>query len=150
MVTKKNIDTFFESKLKAVIGVSRKKNKFGGMVYTELKKKGFNLVPVNPNTSEIDGDTCFNSIDALPPEVDAAIVLTKRQQTPEVVKQLIDKGISNIWLQQESETPDAIALVNEKGTNLVHGKCIFMFAEPVTGFHNFHRGLARLFGRLPK
>lgn len=150
MVTAKNIETFFESRCKAVVGVSRSKKKFGRMVFDELKKKNYNVLPVNPGAAEIDGLPCYNTIEALPPEVDAAIVLTKRQETKEVVEKLLAKGIKNIWIQQECDTPEALALAASQDVNLIHGKCVFMFAAPVTGMHKFHRNLAKFFGRLPK
>jgi hypothetical protein len=44
----------------------------------------------------------------------------------------------------------AIEYAVSNKVNLVAGQCILMFAEPVEGFHKFHRNLKKLFGRLPK
>jgi hypothetical protein len=44
----------------------------------------------------------------------------------------------------------AIEYAVSNKVNLVTGQCILMFAEPVEGFHKFHRNLKKLFGRLPK
>ena len=53
MITKKDIEKFLEPKKLAIAGVSRNPKKFGHQVYEELKKKGFEVYPVNPQTSEI-------------------------------------------------------------------------------------------------
>ncbi len=46
----------------AIVGVSRKKSKFGNVIYKELKKKGVNVFGVNPNMENIDGDKCYNNL----------------------------------------------------------------------------------------
>lgn len=150
MITKKQIEEFFSSSQIAVIGVSRNKKKFGYMVYDALKKKSINVVAVNPLADSIDGSKCYKTVEELDEKVEAAVVLTKKPQTFDVVVQLINKGIKQIWIQQESDTPEALAFAQEKGVNLIYGKCIFMFANPVTGIHKFHRSILNLFGKLPK
>ena len=44
----------------------------------------------------------------------------------------------------------ALEMVKDHEVNLIHNKCILMFAEPVKGPHAFHRFLNRLFGSYPK
>ena len=134
----------------AVIGVSRQKKKFGYVAYTELKNKGIHVIPVNNQANEIDGEPCYNSISQLPAEVKSAVVITKKTASLDVVKQLMEKGIHNIWLQPGANTPEAIDYALKHNVNLIHGKCIIMFSEPLGGFHKFHRSLVKLFGGLPK
>jgi len=150
MVTKAQIDEFYSHSDIAIIGVSRNPKKFGYMVYKELKNKGYKVVPVNSNADTIDEAVCYKSIDALPAEVTAAVVLTPKKGTLEPVQQLVQKGIKQIWLQQHSDTPEAKDFAMKNGVNLIYGQCIFMFSEPVVGFHKFHKTLKKLFGGLPK
>lgn len=149
-ITKIQIDTFVSQPVKAVIGVSRNKRKFGYMVFNELRQKGYRLLPVNPHADTIDDVPCYKSIDQLPGEVTAAIVLTPKNNTLDTVQQLINKGIKHIWIQQKAETREAIELALKNQVQLVHGKCIFMFSDPVTGGHKFHKTLLKFFGKLPK
>lgn len=150
MVTKKQIDDFYACNPIAVVGVSRKKQKFGYQVYYELKKKGKTILPVNPNTDKIDDDVCYRDVLSLPENVSAVVLLTRKEQTATVIKDVLAKGIRNIWIQQGAHTPEALELVKQADVNLIHGKCIMMFAEPVGGIHKFHRSLMKLFGMLPK
>ena len=53
MVTLKSINDFLSVKELAIAGVSRNNKKFGGMVFQELKAKGYKLYPVNPNAEMI-------------------------------------------------------------------------------------------------
>jgi len=150
MVTKKDIEKFLEPKKLAIAGVSRNPKKFGYMVYLELKKKGYEVYPVNPNTTDIEGAACYNTVTDLPKDVKHLLILTPKKDTDAVLREAINKGITNIWVQQMSETAETMKIASEYHTEVILKKCIFMFAGPVHGVHKFHRTLAGIFGRLPK
>lgn len=149
-VNKKTIENFFLPRKIAVAGVSRNPKKFGYVIFSELVKKGFELFPVNPNTDEIDGVKCYRQVTELPSEVKSLLIATPKSETDNALRGAINKGIPNIWVQQMSETADTIKIAEEYQVELIHHKCIFMFAEPVGGVHKFHRAMVKLFGGLPK
>jgi predicted CoA-binding protein len=144
------IRAFLEPKEIAVCGVSRNKKKFGRVVYDTLKEKGFKLYGVNPHMTKINGDPCFPDVSHLPGHVKNLYIVTPGKQTEEIVAKAIDKGISNIWIQQMSESSGAIDLAEKHGVALIKKECILKFAEPVTGVHKFHRFITKLFGMYPK
>jgi predicted CoA-binding protein len=151
MITKAQIDEFFKSTNVAVVGVSRNPKKFGCVVFqTLLDKKKYVLYPINPNVEEIGENKCYHDIMSLPADTNGIVILTRKDKTAAVVQQAVDKGIRQIWIQQHCDTPEALKIAGDKGANVIHGKCIMMFAEPVIGFHKFHRSLMGFFGRLPK
>lgn len=150
MTTLEQIESFLAPKKLAVVGASRNPKKFGRVVYEDLKGKGFTVWAVNPNAEKLDADPCYPDIASLPPEVDRVFIVTPPEKTAGNVKQALDKGIRNIWIQQRSDTLEALEMLKDKDVNLIHDKCIFMFAAPVKGAHNFHRFITRLFGRYPK
>jgi predicted CoA-binding protein len=148
-MTKEKIQQFFASKQIAVVGVSENKVKFGGSLYRELSKAGYNMVPVNPHLQEFEGKKCYASVSDLPAETDAVIIVTKPAQAIEIVKEAERKGIKQIWLQQGSEDNDIIEYVKGKDMNVIYKKCAIMFGNP-KGFHGFHAFLTKLFGKFPK
>jgi uncharacterized protein len=150
MITKAQIDDFFKQSPIAIVGVSRNKKKFGRTAYDELKNKGFNVLPVNDQTDDLDGAKCYRDIASLPQDVKAAVLLTQKPKTLEAIKQCTDKGIKTIWVQQGSHTNEALEFARNNNVNLIHGKCIMMFSEPVASVHKFHRSIMKFFGRLPK
>ena len=150
MVTKKEIEIFFEPKKLAIVGVSRDAKKFGHLVFKDLKAKGYSVYPVNPNADKIDGDRCYKSVKDLPDDIRSVLILTPKKETDSILREVINKGIINIWVQQMSETNQTIKIAEEYQKEIIHKKCIYMFAEPVTGFHRFHRTILKLFGMLPK
>ncbi len=149
MTTKRQIEQFLANEPIAMAGVSRNPKKFGRLAYEELSRKGLRLMAINPNLDSINGSVCYAGIKDLPEEVRSLIVMTKKDQTAKVIEEALAKGIKNIWIQQSSETPEALALLKGKEVNLITNQCILMHHEP-NGFHKFHRNIKSLFGAMPK
>ena len=147
--TRKSIETFLSSRKLAIAGVSRDPKKFGHSIFKELKEKGFEVYPVNPNTDNINGTPCFHSISALPLDVRSLVILTPKPQTLQLVKDAVEKGMDNIWIQQLSETKESLAYLSGRPLNLVSNECILMWIEPVKSVHKFHKTIRKIFGLLP-
>ena len=148
--SKAAIESFLSSKKIAIAGVSRNSRKFGYTVFKELSQKGFDVYPINPNTNSLGGTPCFQSVSALPSDVKNLLIVTPKDQTNGLIREAVSTGISGIWIQQMSETPEAIRFAEENKVNLISKQCILMWLEPVKSIHKFHRNLKKLFGLLPK
>ena len=148
--TKASIDLFLSSQKVAIAGVSREPKKFGFQVFKQLKEKGFEVYPINPNVDYIDGTPCFRSVSSLPLNVHSLVIITPKNKTRDIVSEAMAKGIDSIWIQQMSDTPEAIELTRAHPVNQITKECILMHTAPVTGIHKFHRNVKRWFGLLPK
>ena len=137
---------FVESKTYAIAGVSRNKKKFGNYVFRQLKEKGYQVLPVNRNATEIEGVPCYANVTDLPADITHLIIMTPKNETLAVVEAAVNKGIKNIWVQQSSETKEVIDFATGKDTNFIFKKCIMMYADP-KGMHKFHRFMNDLFGK---
>lgn len=150
MTTRAAVEKFMGQKKIAVLGVSRQGKKFGNLAYRELKAKGYSLFPVHPNMDRVSGDNCYKSLKELPEAVDGVLITIAPDKTAQAVREAYEAGIKNIWIQQGSDTAEAIKFCQEKDLNCVHGECILMFAEPVGFPHNIHRFVWKYIGKLPK
>ena len=150
MVTYKTIEEFLSPKKFAMVGVSTNKRKFGFVAYKDLINRGFNVIPVNPKATEIDGEKCYANIAEIPDDINRILIATPTSQTEKIVEQAISRGIKHIWIQQKAETDAALELAKKNDMNVVYKKCILMFAEPVSGVHKFHAFFSKLFGTYPK
>jgi predicted CoA-binding protein len=144
------VEDFIGQKNLAIVGVSSDPHKFGNVAYHQLKKNGYHVFPINKNRDRIDGDICYNNLQALPKKVDGVIIVVPPQQTEQVVHEVEDAGIPRVWMQQGAESQEAIHFCQEHGIKEVHGECILMFAAPVKSVHKLHRMVRSVFGRLPK
>ena len=150
MTTLNEIQNFLEPRKMAMAGVSRDPEKFGGAIFKELKEKGFELYPVNPNTDEIQGVKCYRSVDELPDGVSRLLIVTPKHESTAVAAAAVKKGIKMVWIQQKSDTPEAVKTIEDAGIPLIYKKCVMMFADPVKSVHGFHRFLVKTFGGYPK
>jgi len=141
------IEEFVRQKNLAIVGVSREPKKFGSYVYKELSGKGYGVIPVNPNMDKFEGQTCYKNLREIPGRVDGVVMVLPPDRTEPVIKDAAAAGIKNIWFQQGSESPSALALCSEQGLRTVAGKCILMFAPPVKSFHRIHRFLWNILHR---
>jgi predicted CoA-binding protein len=143
------IKEFLAPKKMAIVGASRNPKKFGGVIFADLVKKGYELYPVHPAASDIQGIPCHASLAEVDRSVEMVYVVTPRKETLAIVKQAVECGAKMIWLQQGSDTPEAVELARSNNIPVIAGKCMFMYAEPVTGIHGFHRWLTKTFGVYP-
>jgi uncharacterized protein len=143
------VNEFIAQKTIALVGVSQNKRKFGNSIHNELKKKGFEILPVHPKLEDVAGDKCYPSLSALPGEIDYLIVSVAPEKTLSVVEEAINAGIKKIWIQRGSQSLDAIKFCKENNIDVVSGECILMFAEPAMFIHRAHRWINKISGKLP-
>jgi predicted CoA-binding protein len=150
MVPRKSIIDFLSQKKLAAIGVSRDAKQFSNSAYRLLKTHGFTVYPVNPNAEQIEGDRCFPNITSLPEKVDRALIMLPPEKTMHVLPEIAAAGIKHVWLQQQTESPQAIQFCSDHNINVVYGECIIMFVEPVGFPHRMHRWVKKVTGALPQ
>lgn len=149
MVLRKSINDFLSQKKLAIIGVSRDTKQFANYVYRFLKTHGYMVYPVNPNAEQVEGDRCFPNVTSLPEMINGALIMLPPEKAMEVLPEIIDIGIKHIWLQQQTESPQAIQFCKKYNIDVVYGECIMMFAEPLGFPHQVHRWFKKLTGKLP-
>ena len=137
---------FAAGKRLVVVGVSRTKG-FANMAFRHLKESGYTVFPVNADADEVEGEKCYRRLDDVPGPLDGVVVVVSPERAEGVVADCARLGIKRVWLQQGAESPAALRRCEEAGITVVHHACILMYANP-RGFHQFHRGLLKLFGRL--
>ncbi len=148
--SRKIIDEFMSLKTIAVVGVSRNKDKFGNLIFRELKKAGYKVLAINPQADMVEGDRCYAGLGALPEIPGGVIVVLPPAQTLAVVEETARLGIKYIWLQMGADSPEGEKRCLELGLEVISGECIFMYIRPVKSIHWLHRFVRRLFGGMPK
>ena len=132
MVIQEQIQQFLASPAFGVVGASTNRDKYGNKVLRCYLQNGKKTIPVNPNEAEIEGVPCAATISDLPADVVSISIITPPAVTLKLVPLAIEKGIKNIWMQTGSEHPDAVALCQEQGVNVIaDGSCLLV----VMGYH---------------
>ena len=85
----------------AVTGVSRTPGSHGGnAVYVGLRKAGFDVVPINPAATEVEGDPAYPDLAAVPGGVVAVVVATAPSQVAGTVDQAVRLGVGYLWMHR--------------------------------------------------
>ncbi|MGD8207338.1 MAG: CoA-binding protein [Thiohalocapsa sp.] len=141
-----NYETFFDLNRFAVVGRSAAKP-FPLLSYRGLKSHGKTVYAVDPSTSQIDGDTAYPDLKALPGPVEGLIVEVPKEETRDWVAAAAGAGIRDVWVHMAHETPDALALASDKGINLRTGSCAVMYLAPTLSYHGIHKAIMKLMGK---
>jgi len=144
------IQEFISAKRIAVVGASRTndKYKFGNMAAEELKRRGYEISFVHPQAETINGEAAYPSLSALTGKADGVLISLPASKSGPVLKDAAAAGLRNVWVQLGGESPELIQMGEELKLNLVTGKCILMYAQPVRSYHAIHRFFVKLGGQL--
>ncbi len=141
MTTRRDIDAFLALKRIAVVGVSRKAASYGRMVFRELKRRGYDVVPVHPEAAEIDGIACARRVADVQPPPEAALILTSPALYAQLGAEAKQAGAAALWFRQKGPAIEGVAVVDDE--------CPLMWLKGAGWIHRFHRRLRQWSGTLP-
>lgn len=148
------IEDFLAKKRIAMAGISRDPANFSVKLFEEFCRRGYDVVPVNPNAAEIQGRRCFGRVQDIQPPVEAVLLMTSPQATETVVNDCADAGIRQVWMYRGggkgAVSPNAVEFCRHRGIQLVPGECPFMFFPQTAAFHRFHGFVRKITGRYPR
>lgn len=141
-----NNETFFNAERFAVIGHSASKP-FPILSYKGLKRLGKTVYPVDESAGQIDGDQAYASLDLLPQRPEAVIIEVPKEETRDWVARAAEVGIPDVWVHMAHDTPEAVALAQQKGINLRTGTCAVMYLKPGLSYHSIHKVIMKALGK---
>ena len=109
----------------AVVGASSNPSRASNFVMTYLASSvcDYDLYPVNPGETEINGITCYPSLEALPVVPDMVDVFRKPDDCPDIARQAVAIGATTLWLQLGIMSPEAAAIAADAGVQVVMDRC---------------------------
>ncbi|HTP69653.1 MAG TPA: CoA-binding protein [Dongiaceae bacterium] len=148
------IEDFLAQRRIAMVGISRDARSFSMSLYKELCGRGYDVVPVNPQTKEVMGRKCYARVQDIEPPVDGALLMTSPGATEAVVRDCAEAGIRRVWMYRAggvgAVSEAGIAVCQEKGIRVVPGECPLMFLPQSGGVHRVHGWFRKLTGRYPR
>ena len=137
----------------AVAGVSRRRGQAANAVYRKLKNAGYQVFPINPKASEIEGDRCHPDLMSIRGPVDGVVIATHPTVAVELVRQCAEREVGRVWFHrsfgQGSVSDEAVGECAELGVECIVGGCPLMFSEPVDLSHRCMRWWLQRKGRVP-
>ncbi len=110
----------------AVVGLSSNPLRDSFEIAEYLQRKGYRIIPVNPNETQVLGETAYPSLLDVPGDVriDVVDVFRRASETPSVAEQAVQVGAKVLWLQDGIVNEDARRIAEEGGLTVIMGVCI--------------------------
>ncbi len=148
------IDDFLAQRRIAMVGISRQKGNFSLMLFNELCRRGYDVVPVNPRMKEVAGRRCYAQVQDIEPPVEGALLMTSPEATEAVVHDCAEAGIRRVWMYRAAGkgavNANAVQFCREHGMQVVAGECPLMFLPRAGLIHHVHGFFRKVAGRYPK
>jgi hypothetical protein len=96
-------------KIVAVIGASSNRNKFGNRAVRAFRQQGYTVIPINPNEQEVEGLKSYASVLDVPGRIDMASLYLPPEIGEQVIAEIAQKGIAEVWLNPGAESDELIA-----------------------------------------
>lgn len=148
-----SIAEFLHGRRFAVAGVSRNPKEFANAIFRKLKDGGYDVVPVNPNASTLEGVTCYPDLASIPGQIDGVFAATPPNASLDLIAQCAARGVPRIWFHrsfgQGSVPHAAVEECRKMGVECIAGGCPMMFVPPVDVAHRCIRWWLNFRHQLP-
>ena len=108
----------------AVVGLSNRRSRPSYGVSEYMQSKGYRIIPVNPNETEILGEKVWASLEEIPERVDIVDIFRRPECVPEIVDSAIRIGAKGIWMQEGVVHDEAAGKARAAGLEVVMDRCI--------------------------
>ena len=121
-----NIEKMLQLKTWAVVGATDNKEKFGYKIFKVMLEAGLEVYPINTGVQEILGQKCYPTLKDLPVKPEAVDLVVPPRVGEQILRECVELGITNVWLQPGADTQPVVNLAKELGLTVVDHACIMV------------------------
>ena len=115
----------------AIVGATDRPGKYGGIIYRDMKAKGFPVYAVNPYRDTVDGDPCWPTVKDLPETPTLAVFVIPAKRGLGVIDDCAEAGIDNIWIQPGAFSGEMRSKLEGSDFNWMAEACVMVEGRPV-------------------
>ena len=108
----------------AVVGLSANWYRPSYFAAKYMQDHGYRVIPVNPNYSEVLGQTCYPDIRSIPGDVDIVDCFRKPGEMVPLAREAVAKGAAVLWMQLGIHNDEAAAIADAAGLDVVQDRCV--------------------------
>jgi predicted CoA-binding protein len=112
----------------AVVGLSSNTSRPSFGVTQYMQSRGYEIIPVNPNETEVLGEKSYARLEDIPKthKIEIVDIFRRSQNVPPVIDSAIAMGAKVIWMQQGIENQVAAAKARAAGIFVIEDACILI------------------------
>ena len=111
----------------------------------ELTKRGKNVYSID--MSKKTGERTLLTVSDLPDGIENAVIGVTTTQPADILDDLKERGINNVWIHWMTETPEVKEKCGESQIHCISGRCPMMYLGHGLSIHTLHKGFAKLIGK---
>ncbi len=115
-----------DTRVIAVVGLSNNQTRPSYGVARYLQSHGYQIVPINPDLSEVLGERAYPDLLAVPFAVDLVDVFRRSEAVGPHVDEAIQKGVKTVWMQLGVRNQEAAERARAAGIAVVMDRCILV------------------------
>ncbi|MCA9021918.1 MAG: CoA-binding protein [Planctomycetaceae bacterium] len=114
----------------AIIGASADRQKYGNKSVRAHLKQGYEVFPVHPSETNIEGLTVYRSLADIPvAHLNRISVYVPPQIGIGLLEEIQAKGADEVWFNPGSESPELLQRAGELGLNIIQACSIIDIGE---------------------
>jgi len=103
----------------AIIGASSDRQKFGNKAVRAFRQQGYEVYPVNPKETGIEGLPAFKSIRDVPVRPQMTSVYLPPPVLLKILPDIAARGCDELWLNPGTESDEVLAEAERLGLNVI-------------------------------
>ena len=107
----------------AVVGLSSDPGRPSYGVASYMRGRGYKVIPVNPNETEVFGDKAYASLAEVPEKIDLVDIFRRPSEAGNAVDEAIVIGAKAVWLQEGVIDEAAARRAHDAGLLVVMDRC---------------------------
>lgn len=107
----------------AVVGLSSNPGRPSYGVASYMRGRGYKVIPVNPNETEVFGEKSYTSLSDVPDKIDLVDVFRRSSEAGSAVDEAIAVGAQAVWLQEGVIDEAAAQRAQAAGLLVVMDRC---------------------------
>ncbi len=111
-------------KVVASVGVSSNEDKPSYWIFNYLLNNGYQMIPVNPTITEIQGQKTYPDLISIPQKLEVVQIFRRPEDVPSVVDEAIKAGARVVWMQLGIINEAAAKKAEAAGLKVVMNMCM--------------------------
>ena len=105
----------------AVIGANAARRRYSNKSLRAHESVGWNVIPVNPSETEVEGRRCYPSIKDVPDAIDRVTMYVRPENGITMLDDIAAKNPKEFWLNPGTESRELIQKAKELGLDPILG-----------------------------
>jgi uncharacterized protein len=108
----------------AVVGLSAQWHRPSYFAAKYMQDHGYRIIPVNPNYSEVLGQTCYPSLTAITEPVGIVDCFRRASEMLPIAREAVAIGAKVLWMQLGIRNDEAARIASDAGLDVVVDRCV--------------------------